>query len=197
MATKGYILDNQGTSTSAIRYDDQQGDVQTALTGAAQWDLLQIRDTGFIIGWFRAGQDDFVQQKIQFSHRKALGTPIASLHLHYILEAVPAAEETVNFDYAYTWVTDGGTIPAIASWTASTKTLTFTGDEAANTSYRVNIVENIAAPANEGYSSIFLIKIIRNSAGVGADTYDERVGVLYLDAHFQTNRLGSVNEATD
>lgn len=197
MATKGYILDNEGTSSSTTRYDDMLGDVSTSPTGASQWLTAQIGTTGFFINWLQSGQNDFTQQKLQMSHMKALGTALKSLHVHYLLSTSPSAGQTVNLNWAYTWVKMNTAVPAIGSWASNTHTITFTGSEAANTHYVESIVTNVAAPANETYSSIFFIKITRESQGGGADSYGGNFGLLYLDGHIQKNRLGSVNESSD
>ncbi|MFA5376075.1 MAG: hypothetical protein WC455_10050 [Dehalococcoidia bacterium] len=185
------------TREAGYMHDDQLGDVQTALTGASQYTEAQVGDTGFIIPWLAAGADDYVQQKLQFSHRKALGTAIESIHVHYLLSAQPTAGQTVKLDYKYAWVDFGAAVPALVSWTGDTKTITFTGSEAANTHYVSDIVEDIGPLSGEHNSSILLVKVTRNSAGDGADTYTGNFGLLYMDAHFQTNRLGSANEYTD
>lgn len=197
MSTKGYILDHDSTNNDNVRYNDMQGQVATAPTGASAWLTAQIGATGFFINWLQAGQDDFFQNIFQMSHTKALGTNIKSFHIHYLLSTAPAAGNTVILDYAYTWVNKDAAVPVIGSWTSGTKTITFAGTETALTHYITGIVSDITPPANETYSSLLLFKVTRNSLGVGADTYAGNFGLLYSDCHFETNRLGSVNEFTD
>lgn len=193
----GNLLELTATETIQGRHDDQQGEVRTVPTGAAQWLTAQIGTTGFIINWLQAGQDDYFQVSLQFTHRKALQTALDSFHIHYLLSSAPGAGQTVLLDYAYTWFLVGQAVPLIGTWTTGTYPLTFTGTEAALTQYIAPVVTNVAAPANETYSSTFLIKITRNSTGPGSDTYGGDFGLLHADAHFVTNRFGSVNEHAD
>jgi hypothetical protein len=180
-------------------YDDMQGQVMTAPTGASQWATAQIGSTGFFINWLQAGQNDFFQQNIQMTHKKKLGAVLSDFHIHYVLSAAPSNGNTIKLSYAYTWINIGSAIPAIASWitTNSPKTITFTGAETANTHYVADILNNIAAPANETYSSVLLIKITRTSQGGGADTYAGNFGLLYTDGHIQQDRMGSYLYTTD
>jgi len=41
------------------------------------------------------------------------------------------------------------------------------------------------------------VKVVRDSTGVGADTYNDDLGIDYIDVHYITNRNGSLNEASD
>jgi hypothetical protein len=190
-------VDNSGDSQSNLRYDDMLGDIRTAPTGAAQWLTAQIGSTGFFINWLQSGQNDFAQQSFQMTHRKSLSAVIKSFHIHYLLSSVPVAGNTIKIEYAYTWINPNDQVPLIGNWTSGTKTITFTGAEVALTNYYIAIVENIASPANEAYSSLLLIKLLRRSQGGGADSYGGNFGLLYTDLHIPCNRLGSLNESSD
>jgi len=178
-------------------YDDMLGDIRTAASGAAQWQTAQIGDTGFIINWLQDGQNDYAQMTLQMTHRKKLQTSLADFHIHYVLSAAPEEGQTVKIEYAYTWDNIGAAIPAIASWTADTKTLTFTGAELANTHYILSVLEDVAPPANETVSSIFMIKLLRRSQGAPADTYAGNFGLLNVDCHILCDRVGSLNPTSD
>ncbi len=49
--------------------------------------------------------------------------------------------------------------------------------------------------AADGLSSILIGRLFRNSSAAG-DTYTDKVGLLYIDAHYQINSLGSTDEYT-
>lgn len=179
-------------------YTDILGAVATAPTGAAQWLTAQIGVTGFIINWLQSGQDDYAQLLLQIDHRFGRTQPLHDIHVHYVLSSAPAAGQTVLLDYAYCWVPIGQAIPLIGAWTTATATLTFVGTEAALTHYLFEIVSvPVAPPPNQSYSSLLFLKITRNSAGGGADTYGGNFGLLYLDAHMQADRVGSFNDLGD
>jgi len=183
-------------------YDDQQGDVSTALIGTAQWTTEQIRDTGFIVPWLRHDQDDFFQIRVQFTHRRKLQTNLASLHIH----AIPggAVSGNVYFSYAYTWVKADDTIPAISGWTSGNITTAVAGtDQWKHKVY--NLLTNISPPTSESHSSMLLVKLSRLGTNI-LDTYTDskpsgtaqaNFGVLYLDCHTQVDKPGSDNELTD
>lgn len=188
---------NKGLRVAETNYDDMQGNVATAPTGAAQWATAQIGSTGFFINWLQAGQNDFFQIALQMTHRKKLGVNIQDFHVHYILSSIPVAGQTVKLNYAYTFIKMGAAVPVIGSWTASTKTITFLGTEAASTHYYSDVISNLTTPADETYSGILLIKVTRESQGVSADTYAGNFGLLYADSHILVDRAGSVSSGTD
>lgn len=183
-------------------YNDIQGNIATALTGAAVWTTEQIRDTGFIINWLRHDQNDYFQQVLQMPHTKQLGTNLTSLHLH----ALPGAsvDGIVAYSCSYIWVNVGDEIPAISSWNSTDGTFIVSGSDK-NQHKIYPILTNVLSPISESYSSLFLAKIIRNSTS-DVDTYtgskdsgtvQANLGILYLDAHIKTWQDGSKNEYTD
>jgi hypothetical protein len=181
---------------SGDTHDDMQGIVGTA-SGASSLGTVTIRDTGFPILAFQNANDDVLYMIFQFSHRKKLDTPVDSVHIHYYLPNAPSAGNTVVFNYEWAWVDDGDVVPDTSTWTKSSKTHEFVGTEAQYSTGMIKIITNLSAPASEKYSSILLVKIVRNSTGDGADTYDSDLGMLYCDAHFIVNGNGSINETTD
>jgi len=181
----------------AVGHDDMLGKTRTAISGASLTVLAQIRDTGFILEWLAGNADDFQQILIQVPHWRKMGTPLDSLHLHYLTSTAPNAGETVFLDYAYTWLRVGDTCPALADWTADTHIHTFAGTEGANYYGMMLIATNVPPPENEGYGGMILLKLTRNAFGAGSDTYTGDIGILDIDAHSQKDRLGSYNEASD
>jgi hypothetical protein len=177
-------------------HDDMQCSVETTSTASALG-TITVRDSGFQTKSFQNANDDVAFLAFQFSHRKKLATNCDSVHIHTYLPSAPSAGNTVIFDYAYTWYNNMDTIPALSSWSVGRTTYTFTGSEAQYSTPYIPVVTNLTVPANEGYSSILLVKITRDSTGTGSDTYADDLGIMYFDAHFITDRKGSYNEATD
>jgi hypothetical protein len=131
-------------------------------------------------------------------HDKALLTNLDSVHVHYYLPNAPSAGNTVYFDTSWTWLNrEGAATPVISSWNVVRSTITFTGTEAQYSTGYKPIAINLTYPVNEEYSSMLLVKVVRDSTGVGSDTYSSDLGILYIDCHYQANKLGSNNEASD
>jgi hypothetical protein len=180
-----------------IGYDDLYGDFTNA-TGVTALGTITIRDTGFPILAFQNANDDFCYIKFQMSHEKVLGQNIKSCHAHVYLPSAPVAGNTIYWDYSYCYINNNSVIPALSSWTTGRSTYTFTGSEAQYSTIIIPVVSEIVPPANETYSSSLLIKITRDSTGVGSDTYNDDLGILNPpDIHIPQDKLGSFGEAFD
>lgn len=186
MASRGQGYNDRFT----VSYEDQQGDVRTALVGSTQWTIAQIRDTGLLIPWLSPTQDDFFQIIAQFSHRRKPLVNMSSVHIH----TIPGGADTgdAHFSYSYYWGNAENAIPEIASWTTDTVTVAVAGaDQYKHKLY--DLITNITYPAGELYtdtSSIFLMKLSRLGTD-DLDTYTGSLGILYLDLHFAADRIGS------
>lgn len=190
---------------SISRHEDQQGQYNLASGGSAM--TVQVyRDTTFSIEHTRHDQDDVIgYYKFQMSHKKRLGTPLDSVHIHCIpVGANPATNKVVRFQIEYTWQNSDGTFPAATGWTTTTSDMTV-GTTSQYIGKIHSVVLNLAAPDSESYSSWLLIRISRLGTDA-ADTYTESnpVGtssanlvILGVDCHIVTDRNGSINEATD
>lgn len=190
---------------TSVRHDDMQGAAQ-ASAGISALTSEAYRDTAFVMPFFRHDQNDTLSMTFQFSHRRKLGSPLDSIHIHYIPMVNPAAIENVYFSYSYAWKTTDTEFPALVSWTSGNATLPIQTTDAFKT-LLFSIVTNIAAPANEGYSSILLFRITRLGTDP-LDTYDTdkatppgtaaaNLGLLYFDCHYVTDRRGSALESSD
>jgi hypothetical protein len=186
-----------------IRYEDQQGAVASAV-GVSALTEEQYRDTGFLMAFFRHDQDDTLHLTFQFSHRKKLGTPIASVHIHCIPMVNPAIPQNVYFGYKYTWQDIGSEFPSDASWITGNATMTV-GITDAFKQRAHGIVVAVPAPIGEGYSSMVLFRLQRLGTNP-LDTYNTNkaggtpaanLGLLYMDCHFQTERRGSLAQFSD
>lgn len=193
-------------STLAHRaaYDDQQGAFYSAAIGRALT-VEAYRNTNSFLPYYRHDRDDYLTVVLQFTHRKRLGSALASVHLHYIPE-VPLllAAQNVYFYYEYSWQTTGGVFPALATWTTGNATLTINPADV----YKhllFNIVTNVAAPANEGYSSIMVFTLARLGTS-GLDTFTTakssgtaaaNLAIIGLDQHLIVDRSGSLREGSE
>jgi hypothetical protein len=186
----------QSANSGFQRHDDMQG-IMSTVTGGSSLNTLAIRDTGCTMLSFANNQNDIAVQVYQFSHKKKLGSPLDSLHLHYFLPVKPEAGQTVKFLYNYTWYNAHDVIPAIADWETDTVTYTFTGEESQFSTGVISIIENIPAPENESYSSFLRVKVTRIKTGEGADTYTGELGIDYFDVHYLVTQQGSIFEFSD
>ena len=175
------------------RHDDMLGILGTGLTGANQWNVKNINDTLFPLGWLRNNSSDFATVRIQSPHWRKQNELLDSIHIHYVLDSVPTVGQTALYDVYYTWLIPGQVVPSLSNWSlVSNITQTFTGAELA---YQYNVfsfVTNIPAPLTESYGVYLLFKVIR-----GNGTYTGEIGVLDIDAHAIKDRMGSLNEFTD
>jgi hypothetical protein len=205
-------------------YLDAMGDVRTALTTTPAWTTEALyfgtNNTGMIIPFMRHDQADEMQIILQFNHNKNLQTNISDLHIHYIPMATNTTAVNVNFTVTYGWF---GINDILGATNVTNFTTTFTSVPiAANNGdlFKHKIafllgggtnnaggVSSIAAPVNESYSSIFMAKITRLTGGTnntyttdklttGGTTAQANFGVLYVDAHYPVNRLGSYSPTT-
>lgn len=193
-------------ASGLIRHDDMQGSVQAAV-GVSALTTEGYRDTGFLMPFFRHDQDDTLYFTFQFSHRKKPGSPIDSVHIHCVPMVAPSSSpQNVYFAYKYSWQKLGDAFPANASWVASNAVMPVVTADAFEHVY-FPIVSNIAAPANETYSSILLFTLQRLGTNI-MDTYDTNkatppgtaaanLGLLYVDCHYDTERAGSLLETAD
>lgn len=188
-----------------IGYDDMrvsvaEGNRRAGLTYEA------YRNTGFWMSFMRHNQDDELHITLQMSHRKRKGVNMGDMHFHLVPMSVPVlgVSDHVYFTYEYTWFNVYGDIPDTGSWVSGTKTWTVpvTGQYE---HFVVDILEDIAPPANESYSSIMLLRVTREGTNP-LDTYDvgkspgtaaANLGILSLDAHVQMDRQGSYHEFWD
>lgn len=185
-----------GVQRTYPAHDDQQGILQTALTGVTQYTFRQYRNTGIVMPHVTSG--DIFSMVFQFTHRKKLGTIIDSTHIHYI--PINSKNGNIAFDYAWGWYNHGDTIPDILPNTGTTSDIALlTTDQ-----YKQKIsslITSLAIPVSgeDMYSSILYTKFtaVAPSAGTNWWTTGNELAIAYMDAHYITDRNGSLNEASD
>ena len=194
-----------------IYYDDMAGTIVTAVSGATTWSNYYLRG-GIASSNLPAcphiyGGDVF-GMTFQMTHRKALYQPIRSVHMHWMPAGTAAsnganapADGTYNIriNFAWGWFNRWDTIPTtLPNATGSPVDIPITVGGASDMMWKLQInglISNLAAPANEGYSSILLVRCSRESGG--ADTYPGGLALLSMDAHIPIDRQGSVYEYSD
>lgn len=188
-------------------HDDMLGNVQQG-AGIAALTTEGFRDTPFLLSMMRHDQDDVICFATQFSHGRKLGSALASIHLHYIPLADPAAPQVVYFDCRYWWATTNVAVPANTSWVASNPTITISPGDVHKLKIASLVDGPIAAPVGEGYSSILFIYLARLGTSPN-DTYDTakttppgtaqaNFAPVYVDVHYlRDGRGGSLLEYSD
>lgn len=179
------------------RWDDQQGDI-TEGTAASTLTYETFRDTNFRLYFFRHDQNDQLYFRYQMRHSWLHTQPIYP-HLHLLPMSNPVAAQVAYFSGSYTWSqVDQAAIPAAASWTPFTASLTVNpGDR-----YVQKILSLGAAtpPSYARGSCFFLIQVARLGTDP-ADTYTTNkdhntgaanLGLLGGDLHYRANNFGSI-----
>jgi len=175
-------------------HEDQQGILGSALVGATTYTPAEYRTTNIVLN--EVGSGDVFSMIFQFSHRKKLGTNLDSVHIHYI--PIAANDGDIAFTYAWGWYNMGDTIPVTLPNTGTVADITLASAD----QYKLKIsslITNLAPPVNEAYSSILLVALtaVAPSDGTNWWTTGNKIGIVYMDTHYITDRKGSVNEATD
>lgn len=126
---------------------------------------------------------------IQMPHAWAQ-TPI-HLHVHWIA-ATTAASSKVRWGLEYTWAEPGAVFGNTTLVYADTDIYAATG-VTAHAHTITEFADLTPTATQDGFSSILICRLWRDS-GNAADTYTGDVGVLYIDAHVEMNKLGSNDE---
>ena len=172
-------------------YKDTFGFLRTALSGVTTWTDRQLRNTGVVLP--HIAKADVFSYNVQFNHDKMLDSAVADFHLHIIPVGVVTAGQVIAIDYSWGFYRFGDVIPDVLP---NLNTATFelsTGDQYKHLLFE--IVENLAVPTPELYSSFLFIKCTRRNDA--QDTYASEIALIGADAHYITNRAGSRNETSD
>lgn len=187
-----------GIQRSYPSHDDIQGVLGTALVGVTTWTPAQYRSTGIVLNNVTSG--DVFTMVFQMPHRKKLGTIIDSVHLHYIPLAAVAGD--IAFTYAWGWYNHDDVIPNTLPNTGTVPDITL----AAGDQYKqkINIlISNLALPVSgtDVYSSILYCKFTAAAPADGTNWWSSggtnSIAIAYMDAHYITDRNGSLNETSD
>jgi hypothetical protein len=175
-------------------HDDIQGILGTALTGVTAFTPKQIRTTGIVMPHVTSG--DVFSMIFQMPHRKKLGSRLDSVHLHYI--PIVAKDGDIAFTYAWGWYNHDTVIPDTLPNTGTVPDITL----ATTDQYKLKLsfmIQNLTHPGTESYSDILLVKLTAAAPADGTNwwTTGNEIAIAYMDAHYITDRNGSLTEASD
>lgn len=115
-----------------------------------------------------------------------------STHVHFVPAATVNATDIVwGLEYAFK---DIGEV--FGDTTIITSSTTLFPDDAnitAGKHYIAEFTDITPGATQNGLSAIMIGRLFRNSSS-GTDTYTNKVGLLYIDIHYQMNSLGSTDE---
>lgn len=157
--------------------------------------FTQYGTTGFYFATLadNHGADEQYQSGFQLSHAWAAGTE-AHVHIHVIPSANGAAgNEDVVLKLEYQWVNINA---AFSTTTNSTETLTFRVG-AADANKHILWEWTAINGTGKTLSSALPVLITRLSKTSAADNYTGDIKLVFVDAHVEHDRLGSVAEVTD
>lgn len=186
MNTNGNGLNVKSLGTN---YVDSIGVTTTALAGVTTYTLREFRTTDVVLP--HLATNDILSYNIQLNHDKKLGTNLASFHLHLSPVGSTATSGSTIFTWRWGWYNVNDTIPATLPNSGSTTITIEAGSQYKHLVY--NIITTMTAPANEGYSSFFLVQLQRTT-NVNHST---ELALLGADCHYLTKSFGSIQEYSD
>lgn len=178
-------------------WDDLRIEPVARTTGAnaptfSQWFTNGAGSRGVYLYLFdnaAGGSEKEVFFTVQMPHSWA-GTEV-HVHAHW-LAATTAATSAVRWALEYTWAEPFATFGNTTIIYSSTPE----GGDTGTTANKHMITEFAAltpTAAQDGLSSIMVCRLYRDSANAG-DTYTGNAGLLYLDVHYELDKLGSNGE---
>jgi hypothetical protein len=118
------------------------------------------------------------------------------VHIHWI-PSVADTTASPRWCIEYTWIEPGGTFGATTT-TCAVGNVQGDANLTAGKHYITEILNLNPGATQDGLSTILIGRLYRNS-GDAADTYDaagNKCGLLYIDAHYIRNSVGSITEYT-
>ncbi len=174
-------------------WDDLQGPIAEG-TGGAALTYEVYRDTSWKLAHWRYDQADELHLTYQFPHSWVRDS-LAHSHIHLIPMVSPATPQVFAVTGQYVWAQHGAVVPASASWTAFSSTLTIGTSDGFTP--RVIPLATITPPAGSLESDLLLLFVKRDLAH---DTYNTakatgtsfaNVGLLSIDVHIRKQKLGT------
>jgi len=181
-----------GSSGGPVVWDDLQVALSSAKVPASSAPTWRVHDFGigggvaFSVLGFAVG--DYIDFYIQTSHSQKLNT-ILEDHLH---GTIPTDDSGKKIRWQLDVIAAGiGETWAVTSGSPYTAEMTLTGAEAGKHNY-FDIAE--IAAANTTVSSVYLCRLTRIAAS--SDEYGSEVYLVYNDAHFMKDTIGSLSETS-
>jgi len=137
-----------------------------------------------------AGNEKEVFFTLQTPHAWA-GTAI-SMHVHFVPAATVNSSDII-WGLEYCWKDIGETFGDTVIIQSSTTLLPDDANIAAGKHYIAEFADISPGATADGMSSILIGRLFRNSSD-GGDTYTNKVGLLYIDAHYEIDSFGSNEE---
>ena len=138
-----------------------------------------------------AGNEKEIFFTMQSPHARAGGTAI-SMHVHFVPAATVNSSDII-WGLEYTWKDIGETYGDTTIIYSSTTLLPDDANITAGKHYISEFADISPGATADGLSSILIGRLFRNSSDAG-DTYTNKVGLLYIDAHYQVDAFGSDDE---
>jgi hypothetical protein len=137
-----------------------------------------------------AGNEKEVHFSMQMPHAWD-GGPI-SMHVHWTPAATQNATDVV-WGLEYVWKDIGEVFGDTTIVYSSTTLAPDDANITAGKHYISEFIDLVPGTSANGLSSILIGRLFRNSSSA-TDNYTDKVGLLYIDAHYQMNSLGSNDE---
>jgi len=115
-----------------------------------------------------------------------------SMHIHWVPAATENATEVI-WGMEYCWKDIGSVFGDTAIVYSSGTLIPDDANITAGKHYISEFADLTPGSTADGLSSILIGRIFRFS-GDASDSYTDKVGLLYIDAHYQINSLGSTDE---
>jgi len=191
-ATTHPLIREVGHSGGPVVFDDIQVALSSAKVPASNAPTWRVHDFGIAAGvtfsvlGFAIG--DYIDFYIQTSHSMKLNT-ILEDHLHGTL---PSNDAGKKIKWQLDAIAAGiGEAWAVVPGSPFTREMTLTGSEAGKHNY-IDIADMPAV--NTTVSTVYICRMTRISAS--SDDYPNEVYLIYNDAHYQKDTVGSLQETS-
>jgi len=175
-------------------HDDVLGTIMTGISGANQWEIINIGDTSYPLQFLRNNSNDYFCFHAQSPHWRKQGANLDSIHIHYLLNSEYISGQTLVFNVYWAWVMPDTIFPQLSGWNSSAVTITLNEVQNLPQYYTsvVSLISPVAPPTTEGYGTGLVVRITR-----GNGTYSGKLGIWWADLYAVKDRSGSYFEISD
>jgi hypothetical protein len=138
-----------------------------------------------------AGNEKEVFFSMQMPHNWKVGSDI-SMHVHFVPAATVNSSDII-WGLEYTWKAIGQVFGDTVIVYSSTTLMPDDANITAGKHYIAEFTDLAPGATASGLSSILIGRLFRHSSNA-SDTYTDKVGLLYIDAHYQVDSFGSDEE---
>ncbi len=148
---------------------------------------------GVFVYWFDKTAEEELYFVVQFPHAMKIGTPV-NPHFHWVPKTNGGAGKVVGWGLEYTWA-NIGEVFGVTSMSYANAHYPPDASLVAGKHYLTSLPE-IAKPTGN-ISSMMSCRLFRDATGSGVtDDYDDDVGLMEFDFHYQIDDRGSVLEGS-